>query len=63
MGSRCPLSGKGSIKMAGIEEFGKNIYFRGIHKLRLQEEGVGGQKKTNFVNVVCESPLTFISFS
>jgi hypothetical protein len=27
MGSRCPLSGKGSIKMAGIEEFGKNIYF------------------------------------
>ena len=52
------MSGKGSIKMAGIEEFGKNIYFRGIHKLRLQEEGVGGQKKTNFVNVVCERPLS-----
>ena len=50
------MSGKGSIKMAGIEEFGKNIYFRGIHKLRLQEEGVGGQKKTNLVNVVCERP-------
>ena len=27
-----------------------------IHKLCLQEEGVGGQKKTNFVNIVCERP-------
>ena len=27
-----------------------------VHKLRLQEEGVGGQKKPNLVNVVCERP-------
>ena len=27
MGSRCPLSKKGSIKMTGIEEFGKKYLF------------------------------------
>ena len=27
-----------------------------VHKLRLQE-GVGGQKKPNLVNIVCECPL------
>ena len=31
-----------------------------VHKLGLQEVGVGGQKKkTNLVNVVCERPLKY----
>ena len=41
-----------------ISTFCKLIYHR-----KCKRRGVGGQKKTNFVNVVCERPLskTFVS--